>query len=192
VIKENDAEISRYVRTGGSMTGSLVVVLLIAMLAIATCADLRSSRIPNAVSIAGIGIGAISHAYLAGFQGLLFSLAGLGVGFGLFFILYVSGGIGAGDVKLMSAVGAMLGPYGAVISVFLAILCGGVYAILAMSYHWGLMATGQKLACATKSVVQFRPEAWAHELKLPFRLRYGLAITGGTLLFLSGLHPFAG
>ena len=56
------------------MTGSLVVVLLIAMLAIATYADLRSSRIPNAVSIAGIGIGAISHAYLAGFQGLLLSL----------------------------------------------------------------------------------------------------------------------
>ncbi len=95
-------------------------------------------------------------------------------------------------MKLMSGVGAMLGPYGTVVTVLLTIICGGVYAIFAMWYHWGFAATGHKLVCAIKSVVQFRPEAWAHELKLPFRLRYGLAITGGTLLFLSGLHPFGG
>ena len=49
-----------------------------------------------------MGIGLISHACLAGFQGTLFSFAGLGAGLGLFLVLYVSGGIGAGDVKLMS------------------------------------------------------------------------------------------
>lgn len=174
------------------MTGSLLMTLLVALFAIATYTDLRSSRIPNSVSLTAIGIGVILHACLAGFQGVLFSLAGLGVAFGLFLVLYASGGIGAGDVKLMSAVGAMLGPYGAIVSVLLTIVCGGLYAIFAMWYQWGFRVTGRKLACATKSIFRFGPEAWAHELKLPFRLRYSLAITGGTLLFVSGLHPFVG
>ena len=71
-MKENDAETSHYVRTGVSMTGSLLMTLLVALFAIATYTDLRSSRIPNSVSLTAIGIGVILHACLAGFQGVLF------------------------------------------------------------------------------------------------------------------------
>ena len=166
-------------------------VLLTVVLVTATYTDLRSSRIPNVLTFTTMAIGLIAHACLPGSQGVLFSLEGLGTGLGLFLLFYASGGMGAGDVKLMGAIGALVGPYGALLSGLLAILIGGVYALVAMCYQWGVMATGRKLICATISALLPGRET-IQELRLPFRLRYGLAIVSGTLLFLVGFHPFGG
>jgi prepilin peptidase CpaA len=171
---------------------SATVALLTVVLVTATYTDLRSSRIPNSLTFTAMAIGLITHAYLTGAHGILFSLEGLGVGLGLFLLLYASGGIGAGDVKLMGAVGAIVGPYDALIAGLLAILVGGVYALGAMCFQWGVVATGRKLVCAARGTLLAGGEQWTQELRLPFRLRYGLAIVGGTLLFLAGLHPFGG
>jgi prepilin peptidase CpaA len=114
------------------------------------------------------------HAWLGGTQEALFGLAGLATGLGLFLVLYVTAGIGAGDVKLMGAVGALVGPYGALISGGLAILVGGAYAVGVMVYRSSLTRFG-----------------WGQEVpSLP--LRYGVAIAGGTLLFQLGINPFGG
>jgi prepilin peptidase CpaA len=169
---------------------STLAALLMAVLAAATFTDLRSSRIPNSITFSVMGIGPIVHGCLAGFQGILFSLEGIGVGLGLFLLLYASGGIGAGDVKLMGAVGAIVGPYGALTAGLLTILIGGVYAFSAMCYQWGVAATTRKFVCATHGAILHGPGEWSKELRLPFKLRYGLAIVGGTLLFLLGVHPF--
>jgi len=169
-----------------------MVVALAAVLVTAMCTDLRSSRIPNWLTFPAMGVALLAHAWLGGLQGALFSLAGLGTGLGLFLILYVTGSIGAGDVKLMAAVGAIMEPYGALLSGLLAIMVGGVYALGAMCYQWGFATTGRKLVYATQGALLMGGKAWVQELKLPFRLRYGLAVAGGTLLFILGLHPFGG
>jgi len=172
------------------MMEPVIVVALAAVLVTAMCTDLRSSRIPNWLTFPAMGCALLAHAWLGGLQGALFSLAGLGTGLGLFLILYVTGSIGAGDVKLMAAVGAIMEPYGALLSGLLAIMVGGVYALGAMCYQWGFATTGRKLVYATQGALLMGGKAWAQELKLPFRLRYGLAVAGGTLLFQLGLHPF--
>src|SRR4029079_12666372 len=118
-----------------------------------------------------MGFTLVAHAWLSGLHGATFSLAGLGTGLGIFLILYVTGSIGAGDVKLMAAVGALVGPYGALISGLLAILVGGVYALGAMCYQWGFAATGRKLVSATHGALLIGENAWAQELSLSFRLR---------------------
>jgi prepilin peptidase CpaA len=169
---------------------SLLVALLMTALAAAAYTDLRSSRIPNVLTLSAMGIGLIAHGCFSGFEGMLFALEGLAVGLGLFFVLYLSGGLAAGDVKLMGAVGAIVGPQGALATVFLTIMIGGVYAVSAMSYQWGIRATARKLIYATHGAFLHGPEEWSKELGLPFRLRYGLAITGGTLLYTLGVHPF--
>ena len=64
------------------------------------------------------------------------------MGLGLFFFIYLAGGIGAGDVKLMAAIGAFVGVYGVLSCAWLAMILGGVYAIGAMGYQWGLAAAG--------------------------------------------------
>lgn len=167
-----------------------LVPLLMVVLACAAYTDLRSFRIPNSLTFSAMTIGLIAHGCLAGVEGMLFSVEGLGIGLGLFLLLYASGGIGAGDVKLMGAVGAIVGPYGAFAAGLLTVLIGGIYAFSAMCYEWGIAATARKLVFATHGAFFRGPEEWSNELRLPFRLHYGVAIVGGTLLFLAGLHPF--
>ena len=169
---------------------SAIAVLLAVVLVTAMCTDLRSSRIPNWLTFPAMGVALLAHAWQAGLPGALFSLGGLGTGLGLFLLIHLSGSIGAGDVKLMAAVGAIVGPYGALVCALLAIVVGGVYALGAMCYQWGFVATGRKLVYATQGALLTGGKIWAQELQLPFRLRYGLAVAGGTLLFVLGLHPF--
>jgi prepilin peptidase CpaA len=151
-----------------------MIIALIAVLTTAIWTDLRSSRIPNWLTFSTMILALAIHAWLGGTQQALFGLAGLATGLGLFLVLYVTAGIGAGDVKLMGAVGVIVGPYGALLSGALAILVGGVYAAGVMVYRLSLTRFG-----------------WGQEAAfLP--LRYGVAIAGGTLLFELGINPFGG
>ena len=168
---------------------SAIMVLLMVVLVTAMWTDLRSSRIPNWLTFPAMGLALLAHAWLTGLPGTLFSLGGLGTGLGLFLLIHFSGNIGAGDVKLMAAVGAMVGPYEALLSGILALVVGGLYALGAMCYQWGIVTTGRKLSSAAQGTLLIRGTVWSQELQLPFRLRYGLAIAGGTLLFQLGLHP---
>lgn len=152
----------------------VMIVALIAVLTTAIWTDLRSSRIPNWLTFSTMILALATHAWLGGTQQALFGLAGLATGLGLFLVLYVFAGIGAGDVKLMGAVGAMVGPFGALISGGLAILVGGAYAAGVLAYRSCLIRFG-----------------WGRE-PVSLRLRYGLAIAGGTLLFQLGINPFGG
>ncbi len=79
--------------------------------AVALVWDVKSRRIPNGLNLVGLILGLAFQTYHRGWDGLLFSLAGFGTGFGILFILWIIGGGGGGDVKLMGAVGAWLGPY---------------------------------------------------------------------------------
>ena len=78
--------------------------------AVALVWDVRTRRIPNGLNVLGLIAGVVFHTVQRGGDGLLFSLAGFGTGFGILFLLWISGGGGGGDVKLMGAVGAWLGP----------------------------------------------------------------------------------
>ena len=170
----------------------VMVVALAVVLVTAIGTDLRSSRIPNWLTFPAMGFALAGHGGLGGTPEVLFGLAGIAAGLGLFVIPYAFGGIGAGDVKLMAAIGAIVGPYDVFLSGLLAILAGGAYAIGAMWYQWGLATTGRKLVCAAQGALLLGGLGWTQEFTLPFRLRYGLAIAGGTLLYQLGLHPFGG
>ena len=106
----------------------LVVAAVLASIAAIT--DLRTRRIPNWLTASGLCIGLIGNLVVGalhdGAPGLLtgaqMSLLGAAIGFALLFPLYVvrpaglGHAMGAGDVKLLAAVGAIVGPY-AVVSV---------------------------------------------------------------------------
>jgi prepilin peptidase CpaA len=171
---------------------ALLEVILMMVLVIAVVTDLRSSRIPNWLTFPAMGFALAGHAWLNGIDGILFSLAGFGMGLGLFFFIYLAGGIGAGDVKLMASIGAFVGGYGVLSCAWLAMILGGIYAIGAMGYQWGVAAAGQRLVYAAYGAVMVGGSVWSRELALPFKLRYGLVIAAGTLLFQLGIHPFGG
>jgi len=102
---------------------------LCAILAVAVYSDIRSHRISNSLSLLALVVGLALQFLGHGFQGVTSGLLGAGVGLGCFAPLYLARAMGAGDVKLLAAVGAFLGPQGAFLAALLALLAGGLGAI---------------------------------------------------------------
>ena len=109
-----------------------VYSVVLALVAACGVLDWRTRRIPNALTIPAIGAGLALHALSDGGAGLAFSAKGLALGAGLFFVPYYLGGMGAGDVKLMGAVGALLGWRMTLIALFYTALAGGLCAVFVM------------------------------------------------------------
>jgi len=107
---------------------SLPLLLLIILLAVYT--DMHSHRIPNWLSFGALGIG-LSLSLLTSLPDMpLSAFMGIGVGLVVFLPFFLSGGMGAGDVKLMAAIGSFLGPMSVFISACLALIAGGCIALL--------------------------------------------------------------
>ena len=90
--------------------------------------DLRHRRIPNVLTVVAFAVAIVFHLLVSGWSGLGFAAGGFGVGFGVMLVLWLIGGGGGGDVKLMGAVGSWLGVFGT-LSVFL----GGVLVAVLMT-----------------------------------------------------------
>src|SRR3954468_19461743 len=97
-----------------------------ALVLTAAAIDFRSRRIPNWLTIAGVCAGLLLHGVTAGWSGIGTSLGGMLLGFGVYLILYCLRAMGAGDVKLMAAVGAIIGPQQWVAVFVATAIAGGV------------------------------------------------------------------
>jgi prepilin peptidase CpaA len=160
----------------------MVPVLVLTLgLAVAVVTDVRSRRIPNWLTgaIAGAGFG------LAFGGGVVTPVqAALGLLTGLLLMMpgHLIGATGAGDVKLMAAVGTMLGPDLAFRAFLYSAVAGGVFAV-AVATHRGILTT--TLQDAGRLVTS--PAGARHEIESPARANrfaYGPAIATGTLISL--------
>ena len=153
-------------------------------LTVATVIDLRSQRIPNLLTFPFAITALAYHLLIRGPQGLWFSLAGLGLGFGLMFAPYLLRAMGGGDVKLLAAVGAWLGPQLVLVAFLLTSLAGGVYALVVLARRRNLLrGVLQRLRAALYAVFatgEFHYQPAAESVGLP-KLCYGLAIALGTV-----------
>jgi prepilin peptidase CpaA len=105
-----------------------IAVLLLVSVAVAF--DVHTRRIPNALNF-GAAAAAVCFAFFqGGFSGTTSALAGWLLGAALFFPFFAIGGMGAGDVKLLAALAAWLGPFDAVYLAFFSSLAGGVAALV--------------------------------------------------------------
>ena len=116
-------------------------VSLLGLLLIASLTDLRSGLIPNIVTFTGIIGAMVLHTAINGSAGLQFWLMGIILGFMLLGPLYAMGGIGAGDVKLLMAVGGLVGPVNLMKIFVVASLVGGLWALALALRSWGLQQT---------------------------------------------------
>jgi prepilin peptidase CpaA len=97
---------------------------------LACVCDLRTRRIPNVLTFGGAAV-ALGYALAShGFDGLLTSLEGWGLGLALFLPLFLLGGMGAGDVKLLACLGAWVGPLDAFWVAIYAMVAGGVMGVI--------------------------------------------------------------
>jgi Flp pilus assembly protein protease CpaA len=127
------------------LTGASVVpwVVVIVAAAIAVRVDLRSRRIPNwltgPVLLIGLlwgaacALGAVTSPTVAATRGIGDSLLGALVASLPFLILWLGMGAGAGDAKLMMAIGAWLGMTAGLLVLLCTAIAGGALVIA-----WGL------------------------------------------------------
>ena len=109
---------------------ALVVAILAGATGLASIIDLRTRRIPNALtgSLAMVGLG-LAAAQL-GTVGIGGALIGCLLGFAFMLPGNMFGATGAGDVKLFAAAGALLGPSTTVRAFFFTAIAGGVIALI--------------------------------------------------------------
>jgi prepilin peptidase CpaA len=145
--------------------------------------DLAGRRIPNALTFPAILFGLAVHASLGGWRQLLLAAAS-GLVCGLTFLLfYVTGGMGGGDVKLITAAGCNAGLSLAAPLLLLTSLSGGVMAFVLALYHRRLRQTVRNLGtlAAHHAAAGIAPHPDFH-LGNPqtLRLPYGVAIAAGS------------
>ncbi len=103
--------------------------------------DIRERKVYNKVVFPCLAAGLILNSVLAGWFGLLVSLEGVGVGFVLLFPFYLLGGMGAGDVKFLMAVGSFFGPLFAAMGTVYGAVIAGVSAIFVLLVKRRLFST---------------------------------------------------
>ena len=135
------------------MTGQIVLAVsvhawkawplgvLAAVLVIASVTDVRNAKIPNSVTIPAIVIGLVGHSLVWWLCGRvtewpmltpLGALGGFAAGFLPMLAVYLAGGIGGGDVKLMGAIGALAGWRFVVAAMFYGFIIAAIMAVIVM------------------------------------------------------------
>ncbi|HEX7090456.1 MAG TPA: prepilin peptidase [Longimicrobiales bacterium] len=119
---------------------SVNTALFLFLVAAAGWLDLRTGRIPNIVTLTGLAAALALRALLD--PSLLGpGLAGAALGLGVSLPLFALGGLGGGDVKLLAAVGAFLGPGKLGTALLAAGLAGGAMALAVAVWRGALAAT---------------------------------------------------
>jgi prepilin peptidase CpaA len=151
-------------------------------LAISVVTDVRERLIYNVVTLPAMVLALAVRGLMAGFRvenGLLSGLVGLAAGGLVFYVMFLFGGMGGGDVKLMAAVGAALGFPVVLYAVAFTALVGGLLAVLVMLWEGSLVETfanmGKKLAHA------LRIKRIEGEPPPPKYIPYGVAIAIGSV-----------
>lgn len=152
---------------------------------------MRFRRIPNWLTGTGLLTGVLLNSFLsAGWPGLRFSCAGLLTAFGVYVVLYALRAMGAGDVKLMTAIGAMVGWQDWLIIFLITAVLGGVAALVLVTLRGRLKKTLWNVAFILSEMKSGRP-AYAANEELDVRspkavgLPHGAVIAAGTLAFLA-------
>jgi prepilin peptidase CpaA len=110
----------------------LAVVIMATFIAAVT--DIRCFKVYNLLTMPLLLTGLIFHAATEGMAGVSGSLLGAFFGFAALVVVYVLGGMGAGDVKLMAGVGAWLGLPLTFYVLIASSLAAGVFAVCSLVF----------------------------------------------------------
>ena len=160
--------------------------IIVASIAAVGCViDLKERRIPNWLTFSAAVSGLAYHLVVNGLTGLGLSVAGSVVGVAIFFVPFLLRGLGGGDIKLLGALGAWLGPLDIV---WLALFTGVAGAVLALVVSFATGYLRQAWQNIWLLMMHLRveglkplPELTIHDGTGP-KLAYGVAIFAGAMV----------
>lgn len=147
--------------------------------------DLRTRRIPNALTLGAALVAIVFSTITGGVHGMNASLLGWLAAAALWLPIYAVGGMGAGDVKLIAAVGAWIGPANVIdAALYAAIVGAGMALVLAVfKGYLGQLFSNVRLLMTHWTVAGFTPRSG---LTLSTsggpRLAYAVPILAGTVV----------
>ncbi|MEE9206807.1 MAG: A24 family peptidase [Gemmatimonadota bacterium] len=161
-------------------------IALIVMVAAAAALDVGTRRIPNLLTVSGFTLALVLRG-MSGTSDLGSGLLGAALAFALSFPLFIAGGMGGGDVKLLTAVGAFLGPGQLIVALLATAVIGGLLGLIAAirghAVKETIVGTGRLLRDLI--LKPFRP---GHPVTLPklgspgaITVPYGVAIAAGAV-----------
>ncbi len=149
--------------------------------------DWRSRRIPNWLTGSGLIVGLVANTVASGWSGTKVALEGAGLGLVLLLPFVLLRGLGAGDWKLIGALGAFLGPKKILLVLLESIFIAGLMAIVEMIRKRRVKQTLVNLGVLVHAFVTFglRPRRGVVTLDNPgvMTLPFGVAAALGTIIF---------
>ena len=166
------------------MSETLVnIALLIPLAIVIGYYDVRYRRIPNPFVLATLVSGVAMNTIFGGLNGLYGSLEGTALAFVLMFMLHVFGAMGAGDVKLFAAIGAVTGAHLVLPTFVVVILTGGLLATVSIIRAGVVVTTMQRVL---QILVGLLPGWEMPRFAVPsdrrYTIPYGVAITLGSII----------
>ena len=160
---------------------TVLKVLLLAIVLVAAIYDLRFRRIPNWLNLSGVVLGLGINTLLFAGDGLTGAVLGMACSLTVYVPLYLIRGMGAGDVKLMAAVGAIAGPWNW-FGIFVATaLLGGVVSLVFVALKRRLHQTCFNVGVIVSELCQFRLPSKSNS-QLDVRDPHAVGMPHGTLI----------
>ncbi len=159
----------------------LLRVTLVVLSCVAGLIDVRTRRIPNWLCAAGLVAGFAFQFHLHGARGLLTAVEGMGLALVIYVPLWLLRGMGAGDVKLMAALGAIAGPVHWFVLFLVASILGAIAAGVLALRHSRLSSALLNTASLVKELVSFRAP-WKALPQTDFRHADALRIPHGAMI----------
>ena len=164
-------------------------IALISLVISAGLYDLRTRKIPNWLNLSGLILGVGLNTLLLHGHGIMVALLGLGLSLLIYIPLYLVRGMGAGDVKLMAAVGSIAGPHNWLVIFVVTALLGGLVALALVFFKRRIHETISNLSVIlwelTRGRAPFHKDA-SLDMRSPrsLGLPHGAIIALGCLAFL--------
>jgi prepilin peptidase CpaA len=153
--------------------------------------DLRTRRIPNWLTVSGFFVGLAVNTILGGWYGARMSLEGAGLALAILLPLVLLRGFGAGDWKLMGAVGALLGRQPMLLVFLVSVVISGIMGLIQALLTRRVRTTLGNMLFLVKGFMKFglraNPEISLDNptlLKLPF----GAAVAAATVFIFTMVH----
>lgn len=167
-----------------------VAWIVSAILIEAAVIDGAQLRVPNWLTYHFILLGLVVSALLGGTTGLLWALAGTGLGLALLMPLYAIGGMGAGDVKLLAGIGAWFGPTMTWHAFLASAVVGGLMALVMMYRSGDFIGHIARMKVIADEVLKVRDPVRLSEIAAERKPRmlllpYGIPIAIGTIGYLA-------
>jgi len=170
------------------MTHDTLIPLAVIAIGLAACVtDVRTRRIPNVLTFGAALGGFLAQVLSTGVDGALASVSGWALGVLVFLPFFALGGMGGGDVKLLAALGAWLGPRETLWLAVYSGIAGGVLGVI-VAVARGYLRTALRNVLAMLAYwrtvgITPVPDLTLESAKTP-RLAYALPIFAGAVMTL--------